>query len=89
MRAALTELLQYRLAELDRTEHLESGLREAWVSETWRELQDALSGLGEASRAALLNARAVPRCGDSGRPSSPKSAEGQKCLLSSGGSTPW
>jgi uncharacterized membrane protein YgaE (UPF0421/DUF939 family) len=60
-RRTLITRLRRRLGELDQSLRLDRTLGYTWVSDTWEELQDALTGLTTARRAAHLNARAVPR----------------------------
>ena len=60
-RRTLIARLRRRLDELDQSLRLNRKLGQAWVSDTWDDLQDALAGLAAARRAAHLNARAVPR----------------------------
>jgi uncharacterized membrane protein YgaE (UPF0421/DUF939 family) len=59
-RRQLIRRLRRRLDELDQSTRLDPELGEAWVLDTWEELQGALAGLTSARRAARVNRRAVP-----------------------------
>jgi uncharacterized membrane protein YgaE (UPF0421/DUF939 family) len=60
-RRTLITRLRRRLDELDQSLRFNRKLGPTWVPDTWEELQDALTGLTAARRAAHVNARAVPR----------------------------
>jgi 4-oxalocrotonate tautomerase len=60
-RRGLTALVQRRSAQLEDVERLDRARRQAWVLDTWHELERALDVMSAACQAAHLNARAVPR----------------------------
>ena len=81
-RRTLVTRLRRRLDELDQSLRLNRELGQTWVLDTWEELQDALTGLTAARRAAHVNARAVPRGGCDARPSTPRSAGARNSISS-------